>query len=150
MMAMVCGYVYVAQVAMGANQNQLIRALNEAEAWDGPSLVIAYSPCINHGIRGGMTISQRQKKPPSNAATGIFTVIIRRSSSRGRTRLCWIPKSRPAISRLSCAAKSAIRRCHKNMMRNGLTPFIRKLGKTPASALPILPTVGQRLIRFEN
>ncbi|MGI6334795.1 MAG: pyruvate:ferredoxin (flavodoxin) oxidoreductase [Saccharofermentanales bacterium] len=62
MMAMVYGYVYVAQVAMGANQNQLIRALSEAEAWDGPSLVIAYSPCINHGIRGGMTISQRQEK----------------------------------------------------------------------------------------
>ncbi|HQC54805.1 MAG TPA: pyruvate:ferredoxin (flavodoxin) oxidoreductase [Clostridia bacterium] len=50
LMAMSYGYVYVAQVAMGANMNQLIRAMREAEAYDGPSLIIAYAPCINHGI----------------------------------------------------------------------------------------------------
>ncbi|MDR0426652.1 MAG: pyruvate:ferredoxin (flavodoxin) oxidoreductase [Clostridiales bacterium] len=50
MMAMSYGYVYVAQVAMGANQNQLIKAVAEAEAYNGPSLIIAYSTCINHGI----------------------------------------------------------------------------------------------------
>ncbi|MGI6136908.1 MAG: pyruvate:ferredoxin (flavodoxin) oxidoreductase, partial [Christensenellales bacterium] len=50
MMAMSYGYVYVAQVAMGANMNQLIRAMREAEAYDGPSLIIAYAPCINHGV----------------------------------------------------------------------------------------------------
>ena len=57
------GYVYVAQVAMGANMNQLIKALKEAESYDGPSLVIAYAPCINHGIRTGMgtTIAQEKK-----------------------------------------------------------------------------------------
>ncbi len=56
------GYVYVAQVAMGANMNQLTRALKEAESYNGPSLVIAYSPCINHGIRAGMGVSIKQEK----------------------------------------------------------------------------------------
>ena len=50
MMAMSYGYVYVAQVAMGADMNQLMKAVTEAEAYKGPSLIIAYSPCINHGI----------------------------------------------------------------------------------------------------
>ncbi|HHU06715.1 MAG TPA: pyruvate:ferredoxin (flavodoxin) oxidoreductase, partial [Clostridiaceae bacterium] len=61
-MAMTYGYVYVAQIAMGASQLQTLRALREAEAWDGPSLVIAYAPCINHGIKGGLTVAQRQEK----------------------------------------------------------------------------------------
>ena len=50
MMAMSYGYVYVAQVGMGANMNQLVKAVSEAEAYHGPSLIIAYAPCINHGI----------------------------------------------------------------------------------------------------
>ena len=50
MMAMSYGYVYVAQVAMGANPAQLLKAMTEAEAYHGPSLIIAYAPCINHGI----------------------------------------------------------------------------------------------------
>lgn len=61
-MMMSYGYVYVAQVAMGANQNQLIKALIEAESYPGPSLIIAYSPCINHGIKGGLTCSQEETK----------------------------------------------------------------------------------------
>ena len=61
-MAMTYGYVYVAQVAMGASQNQFLRTLREAEAYPGPSLVIAYSPCINHGLREGMDKSQEQQK----------------------------------------------------------------------------------------
>ncbi len=56
------GYVYVAQVAMGANMNQLTKALKEAESYDGPSIVIAYAPCINHGIRAGMGVSIKQEK----------------------------------------------------------------------------------------
>jgi pyruvate-ferredoxin/flavodoxin oxidoreductase len=60
MMAMSYGYVYVAQVAMGANQNQYLKAIREAEAYPGPSLIIAYSPCINHGLRAGMGKSQQQ------------------------------------------------------------------------------------------
>ncbi|MGI6778220.1 MAG: pyruvate:ferredoxin (flavodoxin) oxidoreductase [Acetivibrionales bacterium] len=62
MMAMSYGYVYVAQVAMGANQNQLVKALTEAEAYPGPSLVIAYAPCINHGLKSGMGCAQLEQK----------------------------------------------------------------------------------------
>ncbi|MBI5219657.1 MAG: pyruvate:ferredoxin (flavodoxin) oxidoreductase [Bacteroidia bacterium] len=60
MMGISYGYVYVTQVAMGANQNQYLKALKEAEAYPGPSLIIAYSPCINHGIHSGMGKSQEQ------------------------------------------------------------------------------------------
>ncbi len=56
--AMTYGYVYVAQVSIGASQTQLLNVLKEAEAYNGPSLVIAYAPCINHGIKGGMTRTQ--------------------------------------------------------------------------------------------
>ena len=62
MMAISYGYVYVAQVAMGADKNQLIKAMKEAEAYHGPSLVICYAPCINHGIRKGMSKSQTEEK----------------------------------------------------------------------------------------
>ena len=62
LMAISYGYVYVAQVAMGANQNQFIKALVEAESYPGPSLIIAYAPCINHGIKFGMGCSQEQQK----------------------------------------------------------------------------------------
>ncbi|MDX9771185.1 MAG: pyruvate:ferredoxin (flavodoxin) oxidoreductase [Tenuifilaceae bacterium] len=62
MMAMSYGYVYVAQVAMGANHNQYFKALREAEEYPGPSLIIAYSPCINHGLRNGMGATQNQTK----------------------------------------------------------------------------------------
>jgi pyruvate-ferredoxin/flavodoxin oxidoreductase len=59
---MIYGYVYVAHVAMGAIQSQFLKVLREAEAYDGPSLIIAYSPCINHGIRAGMGETQAQEK----------------------------------------------------------------------------------------
>ena len=62
MMAMSYGYVYVAQVAMGASQNQFFNVLKEAEAYNGPSLIIAYAPCISHGLKDGMGASQREEK----------------------------------------------------------------------------------------
>ena len=62
MMAMSYGYVYVAQVAMGASPAQYFNAIKEAEAYDGPSLVIAYAPCINHGLKAGMGLSQKEEK----------------------------------------------------------------------------------------
>ena len=62
MMAMSYGYVYVAQISMGADKNQTLKAIAEAEAYDGPSLIIAYAPCINHGIKAGMTNSQAEAK----------------------------------------------------------------------------------------
>jgi len=61
-MLMTYGYIYVAQVAMGASQNQFLKALREAEAYPGPSIIIAYSPCINHGLRRGMNKSQEEMK----------------------------------------------------------------------------------------
>ena len=62
MMAMSYGYVYVAQIAMGADMNQTLKAIREAEAYPGPSLIIAYSTCINHGVKTGMSTSQAQMK----------------------------------------------------------------------------------------
>ena len=62
LMAMSYGYVYVAQIAMGADKNQTIKAITEAEAYDGPSLIIAYSTCINQGLKGGMALSQEEQK----------------------------------------------------------------------------------------
>jgi len=61
-MAMTYGYVYVAQIAMGADKNQTIKAIVEAESYPGPSLIIAYAPCLTHGIRAGMGKSQEQAK----------------------------------------------------------------------------------------
>jgi pyruvate-ferredoxin/flavodoxin oxidoreductase len=62
LIATIYGYVYVAQIAMGADHAQCLRAIREAEAWPGPSLIIAYSPCINHGLRSGMGKSQAEEK----------------------------------------------------------------------------------------
>ncbi|GAA0077541.1 pyruvate:ferredoxin (flavodoxin) oxidoreductase [Clostridium sp. CTA-5] len=62
MMAMTYGYVYVAQINMGADKNQALKAIAEAEAYKGPSLIIGYAPCINHGIRIGMGNSQLEAK----------------------------------------------------------------------------------------
>jgi pyruvate-ferredoxin/flavodoxin oxidoreductase len=59
-MAMTYGYVYVAQIGTGADMNQSIKAIKEAEAYQGPSLIIAYCPCINHGLKGGMSQSQAE------------------------------------------------------------------------------------------
>lgn len=60
--AMSYGYVYVAQVAQGADYNQCMKAFVEAESYHGPSIIIAYAPCINHGIKGGMSIAQTEEK----------------------------------------------------------------------------------------
>ncbi len=62
LMAMSYGYVYVASVSMGANKNQLLKAIKEAESYPGPSIIISYAPCINHGIKEGMGKSQHEEK----------------------------------------------------------------------------------------
>ena len=62
MIAATYGYVYVAQVAMGANQAQTLKAIREAEAYNGPSIVIAYSPCISHGLKAGMGMAQNEQQ----------------------------------------------------------------------------------------
>ena len=61
-MAMTYDYVYVAQVSMGASQSQYFKVLKEAEAFPGPSLIIAYAPCINHGLKNGMGKTQEEAK----------------------------------------------------------------------------------------
>lgn len=67
LMAMSYGYVYVAQIAMGADPAQTLKAIREAEAYDGPSLIIAYSPCIEHGMKCGMGLSQAEQKKAVDA-----------------------------------------------------------------------------------
>ena len=62
LMATTYGYVYVAQIAMGADQAQTLKAIREAEAYPGPSLIIAYAPCINHGLKAGMGKSQAEEE----------------------------------------------------------------------------------------
>ena len=59
---MAYGHVYVAQIAMGANKNQTLKAIKEAESYDGPSLILAYSPCAEHGIKGGLANHQQTQK----------------------------------------------------------------------------------------
>ena len=71
--AMAYGHVYVAQIAMGANTAQTIKALKEAESYDGPSLIIAYAPCAEHGIKGGLANHQRQQKEA--VACGYFNLL---------------------------------------------------------------------------
>ena len=72
-MMMTYGYVYVAQVSLGADMNQCVKAIDEAEKYNGPSIVIAYAPCINHGIEGGMTkCVDEQKKAVQAGYWNIF------------------------------------------------------------------------------
>ena len=71
--AMAYEHVYVAQVAMGANPVQTIKAFKEAEAYNGPSLIIAYSPCMEHGIKGGLANHQKQQKDA--VACGYFNLL---------------------------------------------------------------------------
>ena len=71
-MMMVYGHVYVASISMGANRMQTIKALKEAEAYDGPSLIIAYSPCIEHGIKGGL--ANHQKRQKEAVSSGYWTL----------------------------------------------------------------------------
>ena len=66
MIAASYGYIYVAQCAMGADKNQFLKAVKEAESYHGPSLIICYAPCINHGIKGGMTRTQTNEKEAVN------------------------------------------------------------------------------------
>ena len=62
MIAVSYGYIYVAQIALGADMNQAFKAISEAEAYPGPSLIIAYAPCINHGLKAGMGKSSEEEK----------------------------------------------------------------------------------------
>ncbi len=108
-MAMSYGYVYVAQIAMGADKNQTLRAIAEAEAYPGPSLVIAYSPCINHGIQGGMGKSQAQAKRAVEAGYWSLYRFNPQLKEQEKIRLRLIPKSRLPIFRISSIVRSLFR-----------------------------------------
>ena len=81
--AMSYGYVYVAQISMGADPAQTVKALAEAEAYPGPSLILAYAPCINHGIKKGMAKLRPRRNwqlRPVTGTTSASTQLLRRSS----------------------------------------------------------------------
>ncbi len=88
MMAMTYGHVYVAQVAMGANPTQLLKAMREAEAWNGPSLIIAYAPCISHGI----DMSQTQSMEKEAVQCGYFPIYRFDPTKEALTLDCAEPK----------------------------------------------------------
>ena len=117
-MCMSYGYVYVASIAMGANRAQAQKALMEAEAYDGPSIVFAYAPCINHGI--GYDENRRLKKSVQlSQATGRCTATIlllkKAKSSHGK------PRTRLPPTRTSSEARDAIQRFRQptpNMLKS--------------------------------
>lgn len=76
------GNIYVAQIAMGANKRQTLKAIEEAEAYPGPSLIIAYTPCINHGISSGMKTMLSETQKQWNAAIGVCIVTIQHWKKR--------------------------------------------------------------------
>ena len=85
------GYVYVAQIAMGADYNQTVKALAEAEAYPGPSLIIAYAPCINHGIKKGMSKAQTEEELAVKAG---YWHLLPLQPGMLRTSSLWIPRLR--------------------------------------------------------
>ena len=93
------GYVYVAQIAMGANMNQTLKAIAEAEAYPGPSLIIGYAPCEMHSIKGGMTNCQAEMKKAVDCGYWNLFRFTRSWRKRARIRSFWSPRSpRPRIT----------------------------------------------------
>ena len=93
------GYVYVAQVAMGANPAQTLKAIAEAEAYPGPSLVIGYAPCEMHSIKGGMTNCQAEMKKAVDCGYWNLFRFNPQLADEARTRSFWSPRSpRPRIT----------------------------------------------------
>ena len=101
MIAATYGYVYVAQVAMGANMNQFMKAVLEAEAHKGPSIIIAYAPCITHGIKGGMSRTQTREKFAVETGYWHLWRYIPENKAQGKNPSFWIPRSLQATSRIS-------------------------------------------------
>ena len=98
MMAMSYGYVYVAQVGMGADKNQFMKAIIEAERYNGPSLIIAYAPCINHGIRKGMGKSQENIREAVESGYWHLYRYDPQRKQQGRNPFILIPASRQCRS----------------------------------------------------
>ena len=90
------GYIYVAQVAMGADRNQTLKALAEAEAYHGPSLIIGYAPCEMHGIKGGMTNCQTEMKKAVEA--GYWNMFRYNPALKAQGKNPFILDSKPATA----------------------------------------------------
>ena len=99
--AMTYGYVYVAQVAMGANPAQTLKAIAEAEAYHGPSLIIGYAPCEMHSIKGGMINCQKEMKKRRGLRLLEHVPLQPRCRQRARSPSPWIPRPLPAAIRNS-------------------------------------------------
>ena len=117
MMAMNYGYVYVAQVAMGHSDTQTLKAFREAEAFDGPSLILAYSPCIEHGIDMAKGLDQQDLAVKSGIWP--FTATIRTGQMKVRTPSSWIAKHPASKSKTTLIMSCATARCLR-AMRNEL------------------------------
>ena len=120
-MAMTYGYVYVASVAMGADKNQMLKAFKEAEAYDGPSLIICYAPCYQPGHQEGHGARPSSNKSwPWPPATGRSTATIPSLRTRAKIRSPLNPRPRTVPYRNSCPAKT-VTPCW-----NGSTPELSK------------------------
>lgn len=97
LMAISYGYVYVAQIALGANMNHTVKAIAEAEKYKGPSLIIAYSPCINHGIKSGMGTSIKEEKKAVDAGYWHLYRYNPELKDEGKIHLHWIRKNRQSL-----------------------------------------------------
>lgn len=113
MMAMSYGNVYVAQIAMGADKDQTLRAIAEAEARPGPSLVIAYAACINHGLKAGMRCSQREAKRAVEAGYWHLWRYHPQREAEGKTPFILDSEEPEESFRDFCSARCAMPRCTK-------------------------------------
>ena len=95
------GYVYVAQVAMGANQAQTLKAINEAVNYHGPSLIIGYAPCEMHSIKGGMTNCQSEMKKAVECGYWNLFRFNPALKAEGKNPSPWTPRRPPAAIRSS-------------------------------------------------
>ena len=102
MIATTYGYVYVAQIAMGADHAQTLKAIREAEAWHGPSIIIAYAPCINHGLKakGGMGKSQAEEKKAVECGSTLRSLTGRTSTTSCSVRFVTSLLRRLILTRL--------------------------------------------------
>ncbi len=122
------GYVYVARIAMGYNRIQTIKALLEAEAYDGPSIIIAYSHCIAHGIDMAKGMDQ-QKAAVTCGDVAAVPLQSRARRTKGRTPSPWTAGSLRRTSPSTCTTRSGTGRSSRRSP-NGRRHFSRRLGRT--------------------
>lgn len=128
------GYVYVAQIAMGADHNQTLKAIREAEAYPGPSLIVAYSPCIAHGLKAGMGKSQHEEELAVKCGYWHLWRYNPELKNRAKTPSCSTARRRSGrISKTSSRAKCASRHS-KSSSPHRLPNSSRPAKRTPSAA----------------